>query len=494
MGRVREHNEDSFGIDKENNLFFVCDGMGGHAAGDYASQRAVESISELSAKNLPEFEKIIIKDNLGLTYNARKLVSLAMLANRWLFRLALMYPKLRGMGTTFTSLKFEDGFVNIVNVGDSRIYRLRNGNIEQITLDHTWMEELIQDGELRKKDASAFGKKNVITRAIGTSPSVKVDWKASQTQPGDLYLLCSDGLCGEISDNEIQNILKRNFNDLKKAVTELITAANNAGGSDNITVIVAKVVDPGTMTASGFIMDKIVGFLADDKYQKMMDAFIDKKFPPEKTVVPAGVARNKKKIYQDSGMIAIIAVLVLTGLIIAAKKPWDKTNAYEAAPAIKGDILIRTIPSAAEVSVYLEENLLERKESPADFLALEEGTYRIEVNKYGYEKKSVYVIAKKGEQALESVQLNELLKLEISLGVSPGFNTESYIYIDGNPAEYYGSTLTVQRVGLVGKTFSLSRNTTHYIRVENAEKHIYADNDAKLLKVQLNQKKIIMEK
>jgi len=149
VGRVRDHNEDSFGVYYEGDLFFVCDGMGGHAAGDYASQKVVETIIGLMRKYPSvDLDQIILKEPAQIPYLGRLLTSMVMLANRRLFRLAVMYPKLRGMGTTISSLLFSEGYVNVVNVGDSRAYRFRDSELSQLSVDHSWVEEMLEDGEI----------------------------------------------------------------------------------------------------------------------------------------------------------------------------------------------------------------------------------------------------------------------------------------------------------------------------------------------------------
>jgi len=492
VGRKRDHNEDSFGIVSEKNLFFVCDGMGGHAAGDYASKKAVETVSDIITG--PAFSSdsdLIVPDPL-IPLSGRETVSAAMLANRRLFQLAFMYPKLRGMGTTFASVRFDKGFVNIVNVGDSRVYRIRDLRISQLSVDHSWVEELVQDGEIKEHEADTFGKKNVITRAMGTNPEVQVDWKASKTAAGDIYLLCSDGLSGELTDAQIERIVNQNADDLDKAAEELVKAANEAGGSDNITVILVKAEGP-LDTAPEINYDEIVTVSSDKDYVRKMDAFINKVYPPAKTEVPEGVEKEKKKLHQNPVFTAVAAVVLLLGLVMIVRQPWKEKPAATETVAEKGDILIRTQPSGAQVSVYKGEELLETKSSPADFLALDEGVYMVKVRKAGYREQELTVEAVKGNQAIRTMTLYPLAKAKISLGINPGFAATSIVYIDGEAVQYYGSPLTVGRIGLAGKTIDISEEENHTVSVEGISKSFTADSSGGTVNIELNNGKIIIK-
>jgi protein phosphatase len=166
-------------------------------------------------------------------------------ANRRLHNAAAKSHQLRGMGTTVVAAVFVDGVIATAHVGDSRAYRIAGGEIEQLTIDHSWIAELVQSGQVKPEDAESFADKNVITRALGTRPNVQVDVGLYPTQDGELYLLCSDGVCGYVSDPDILEIVTRYQDDLSAAAAGLIDAANAAGGLDNSTVALVRVESSG---------------------------------------------------------------------------------------------------------------------------------------------------------------------------------------------------------------------------------------------------------
>ena len=163
-------------------------------------------------------------------------------ANRRLFNSAEASNNLRGMGTTVVAAVFSDGLMISAHVGDSRAYRIANGTIEQLTIDHSWVAELVASGQVKAEDAESFADRNVITRALGTRPNVKVDVGLHSAKLDDIFLLCSDGLCGYVSDADILEMVERNSDDLNACVDRLIKAANEAGGMDNSTVALIRVL------------------------------------------------------------------------------------------------------------------------------------------------------------------------------------------------------------------------------------------------------------
>ncbi len=496
VGKKRGHNEDSHGVYSEENLFFVCDGMGGHAAGDYASQKVVETVIEVM-KRYPssELTELIAEQPSGVPFSGRQLVSMVMLANRRLFKLAIMYPDLRGMGTTFTSVKFEENYVNVVNVGDSRVYRLRNSKLTQLSVDHSWMEEMLQDGELHEKEADKFEQDNVITRAMGTDPKIKVDWKGCQVKKDDIYLLCSDGLNGEIDDNIISEILNNNKNNLKKAADELIRAANDAGGSDNITVILAKATEK-VSGAPSMLMDEIITVEPTEENLKKLDSYIDKKFPPKKTRVPQGVQIKKTKFYENPVITGLLIFGLIFGIAVMINKPFSSEPDRDTSLEMRnlGDLAVRTSPSGAQVSLFLEDDLVERKSAPADFLSLDKGVYRVEIEDSGYEKETLNINLKSGDRKVERIVLTPQAELTLTTELSHGFEPSDNIYINGEPWEYYGSPLMVRQVGMIGKKINLNRSKEYTIKVGDSEKtiEIYEEQDKVGLK--LKDGNIILER
>jgi protein phosphatase len=243
VGRKREQNEDSFVTLPEKGVVAVCDGMGGHKAGEVASHAAVDAIEKTMALEPPA--ENYLPNNLGQEWgpSLRNLVRGIRLANRRIFRASAQTVKMRGMGTTVVAGVFLPGQFAICHVGDSRSYLLRDSVIRRLTVDHSWMEELIAAGELKKEDAGNFPDRNFITRALGIRPAVKVDVSLESVKKGDVYLFCSDGLSSMITDDEILEVLLANPNNLEKAAAGLIAGANAAGGDDNITVVLVKILE-----------------------------------------------------------------------------------------------------------------------------------------------------------------------------------------------------------------------------------------------------------
>lgn len=244
VGKVRKFNEDHFGLFEEDNLAILCDGMGGHNAGDVASQLGVD-VTQRMYHSLDRQIHIKIAADLDHTYQekAAPLVSAIRLANRHIYNESKRASANHGMGTTISALAIKDNCACICHVGDSRIYRLRGKKLELLTEDHSWLNELIQDKEIKQEDAYQFEHKNVITRALGIAPTVKIDLRLEPIQAGDLFLLCSDGLTNALLDGEIRRIILYNQNDLNTAAMQLIESANLKDGSDNITVTFVKILE-----------------------------------------------------------------------------------------------------------------------------------------------------------------------------------------------------------------------------------------------------------
>jgi protein phosphatase len=212
-GRRRRRNEDSYVIDPP--LFAVADGMGGAQAGEVASKLAAGAVKERGAD----------------------VESLVQEANRRVHQRSLEDPNTFGMGTTLTVAAVEDGVVSIGHVGDSRAYLVRDGELEQLTEDHSLVGELLRTGKLSAEEAESHPQRSMITRALGTDPNVDVDIFSVEPRVGDLFLLCSDGLTSMVDDREILRLIGEKRSDLKDLVKALIKAANKGGGEDNITVV-----------------------------------------------------------------------------------------------------------------------------------------------------------------------------------------------------------------------------------------------------------------
>jgi serine/threonine protein phosphatase PrpC len=227
-GRKRPSNEDAFGFSVEHGVYIVCDGMGGAAAGEIASSIAVdEMLRQLTSRR---------EAAVTLSEWAEKAVCAA---NNAIFSRAQRNQRLNGMGTTLVALVVEERRVWVLNVGDSRCYRLRNGRIEQLTLDHSLVEEQVRLGRMSHSEALRSPLRNVITRALGTQNCVTPDCFEYRAEPGDLFMLCSDGLTRELADRTLESILSSNLA-LQERCARLVEAAKKAGGHDNITCVLVQ--------------------------------------------------------------------------------------------------------------------------------------------------------------------------------------------------------------------------------------------------------------
>lgn len=230
-GLLRNSNQDCVfceenPIGRFPNLFLVADGMGGHKAGDLASRLCIEEVVSQIRKSpartpVSAFEQAIDA------------------ANKKIYQCAQENYELAGMGTTLVGTMVEGDTAYIVNIGDSRLYRLHE-RLEQITVDHSLVEEMVQSGEIQKEEMRTHPNKNIITRALGTDDVVRPDCFEVKVEEGDVLLLCSDGLTNMVEDNEIETILKRHKEDIKLAGEDLVRQANEAGGKDNISVILVR--------------------------------------------------------------------------------------------------------------------------------------------------------------------------------------------------------------------------------------------------------------
>src|SRR6266550_8072997 len=230
-GRKRRHNEDTYVL--EPPVFAVVDGMGGAKAGEVASELAAEALREESREG-------------GSGEDAVE--SLIQEANRRVYRRATEDASTSGMGTTLTVALVEDDRVRFGHVGDSRAYLVRDGELIQLTEDHSLVGELVRSGKLAPEDAESHPQRSVITRALGTDPDVDVDTFTQEARPGDIFVLCSDGLYSMVGNSTILEIVERNRGDLNAAARALISAANRAGGDDNITVVAFEIAAPGDET------------------------------------------------------------------------------------------------------------------------------------------------------------------------------------------------------------------------------------------------------
>lgn len=237
VGKRRANNQDHFVVDRDASFYAIADGMGGHAAGEVASEIAIETLVE-HVGNVEEAGK---NGDLGTLEEA--LVAAIRDGNRRICDSVVDHEERRGMGTTLVTFWRRDGKALIGHVGDSRAYRLRDGKLTRLTDDHSWVEEQVRRGVLSDQEAVNHPMRNVVTRAMGTPDGLDVEINHDDMQSGDLYLLCSDGLNSMIGDDEIRATLARYVDDPEAACDGLIEQANAKGGDDNITVIVIRVED-----------------------------------------------------------------------------------------------------------------------------------------------------------------------------------------------------------------------------------------------------------
>jgi serine/threonine protein phosphatase PrpC len=243
VGMKRTHNEDNFSITEESGLYIVADGMGGHASGEIASKMAVDAMREFFAATAGDPERTWpYKMDRSKGYEENRLITGIKLANLRIYESAQRDPRQRGMGTTIVALFAVEDSIYVAHVGDSRVYRLRDGTLEQLTEDHSLLNDYIKMKRLTPEEIANFPHKNVIVRALGMKDTVKVDTRFERPQAGDVYVLCSDGLSGPVSDPMMLEILD-STGDLRAAATKLINKANENGGPDNITVVLARWVD-----------------------------------------------------------------------------------------------------------------------------------------------------------------------------------------------------------------------------------------------------------
>ncbi len=244
VGRVRDHNEDNFLVDKKLNLFVVADGMGGHAAGEVASAIAVNTMRDVIQENKDLVEAFRAGSQIASPSDVTSLLEHAVQkACAEIYKKAQRESEKRGMGTTLSSLLVISNRGFIAHVGDSRIYMLRGGRVIQLTEDHSLVNELIKRGKMSTEEAETSNFKNAVTRAVGVYESVDVDTIDFDVLPGDQFVLASDGLTTYLENDEIPPILDSG-EDIKTFPSAFIDLANNRGGKDNITTIVVRMFDP----------------------------------------------------------------------------------------------------------------------------------------------------------------------------------------------------------------------------------------------------------
>lgn len=319
VGLVRPGNEDYLYLDQVNHVYAVCDGMGGHKAGEIASMLAAETLHTAYHYFPRQLQKARYLD-LGRTLpdSGDILLKAIKVANRAIYVGAIEDEEKSGMGTTIVAAAFEADIMCLAHVGDSRAYRLEQDKLTPLTSDHSWLEELKKTDGVTKNETNSFVSKNVITRALGVKENVDVDFRIMKVKPGDTFLLCSDGLCGFVENDEIFEAASDHRDNLQEMLTVLIQLANDRGGTDNITVLAITVeevkesplpeLDVFTQAGSDFEMlnetDGWVERFADYR-QKLVDEKAEDEVVEAGGTKPAGV-----------GLWIIFAIFVAVALAV----------------------------------------------------------------------------------------------------------------------------------------------------------------------------------
>ncbi len=262
-GQVRDHNEDYISDNPILGISLLADGMGGLNAGEVASSMTIhllmdELIDFCNDKSPLPAEVGHLEDDLALP--ARVVKRAVEKANDAVFHVSQTQPQCKGMGTTVVAGLFYDNKVAIAHIGDSRVYRYRGGALEQVTKDHSFVQELIDKGLYTKEEARVSDKKNVVTRALGVAPSVDVECHEYPVEEGDVYLMCSDGLHDMVTDRDIERAfheLNANLNELAGYLVEL---ANANGGKDNVSVVLTRILKPFPSEDQGGLLKRIANW------------------------------------------------------------------------------------------------------------------------------------------------------------------------------------------------------------------------------------------
>jgi PPM family protein phosphatase len=257
-GRVREHNEDTIGYDPDIGLFVLADGMGGYNAGEVASGIAVKTIVNLVREAFQVQDLRAIDRETGLLRPAIILRDAILRANKIIYQTSKTQPQCEGMGTTIVAALFYDNRACIAHVGDSRLYRLRAERFEQLTMDHSLLQELVDRGFYSQEEAARSTNKNYVTRALGVEPTVEVELAQHPVQKGDYYALCSDGLSDMVEDEDIHLTISTFGDNLDTIARQLVQLSNEHGGRDNISIIMTQVID--SFPAHRGILDRILGW------------------------------------------------------------------------------------------------------------------------------------------------------------------------------------------------------------------------------------------
>ena len=256
-GRVRDHNEDTIGTDADVGLVVLADGMGGYKSGEVASGIAVRTLLGLIKEAVERQDLTVPDPDSGLSRSGILLRDAIQRANKIIYQTARTQPNCEGMGTTVVAGLFFDDKITIAHVGDSRMYRLRDGRLEQVTQDHSLMQELVARGFYTPAEAARAAAKNFVTRALGVEPTVEVEITETPVAKDDVFLLCSDGLSDMVEDDDIQLTISTFGANLETLAKQLVLLSNENGGRDNVSVVLARVME--SFPARRGMMDRLLG-------------------------------------------------------------------------------------------------------------------------------------------------------------------------------------------------------------------------------------------
>jgi protein phosphatase len=357
VGRGRPANEDSLLVDHDDRLYAVADGMGGHRAGEVASATAIDALRAAFAQGVP------LDEAVGE-------------ANAAVFEKASANLDMRGMGTTLTAAALlDDHHLLLGHVGDSRAYLMRDGAVTRVTEDHSLVEQLVREGRLRPEEAASHPQKAIITRALGIDPEVEVDTYPIDLRPGDRVLLCSDGLTNMVADTAIAGVLRRQ-RDPQQAAEMLVDMANEAGGDDNITVVVIDAVgDPTAARPS----DEATGeWMLDDEELSPAESPpppVSPPLAPAEEAPPAGRAGARRSRPARRALVWLIPVILILGAGLGAMG-WYARRTYYVGLAGDRVTLYRGVPGGVlgwDPTVERRSGLIRDDLTPAQQADLEDG-------------------------------------------------------------------------------------------------------------------------
>jgi len=314
VGLVRPGNEDFLHLDHNNNVFAVCDGMGGHQAGEVASMTASTTLHNLfnNFKNELQDEKLLAIDQ-SIPSIGNILIKSIRLANSHIYHKAAADTDLSGMGTTIAAIALHGDMMSVAHVGDSRVYRLEQRTLVPLTRDHSWVAEIQNSQNISQEEAELVVGKNVITRALGVRNTVEVDYRLVRVRPGDIFMLCSDGLCGFADDEDIFNIANKARLDLELIVDNLIQLAKDRGGADNITVIAIQIDEVENTNLSE--IEVFTAPAENEEEQNIEKRWLDKLSEAEKkTEIPNSIVKgssNRKLVTTIFILFIIVAFVII---------------------------------------------------------------------------------------------------------------------------------------------------------------------------------------